>query len=711
MNTGLSTDPSWWISTLLLAWKFVGVGVAWGWLLWPTSQAEAPRWRVWLHAIGRVLVLGVTTSVLLAVALAEVGIYTVAAEVLVLATLTLAGIAGGVWRARDRFLRCVRAAAPGALSIVVGVAVILNLPLRGEWILGGWDPGVYINQGVAVSRSGSFHPAADGAYAALEFEERTSFTRGEEGYRECFPGVPVNQETGAIQHYFFRLTPATIASLHHSGGLRAALCVNLLMGLLAAVVFASFLSGIGCRGDHVAVSALVLLAQPLFLYHLNVPTSEMLHLFLLCSMGLLLPLRAHRLVAVGLLGVLLVAGLLNRISFVPFSGFLLVAIAWLDIARTQRRRVLLEHALLVAAVGCGFLFDLRVNAVTVVRLAKHVPLMRNILGLCVAGVCLMDAVAAKASARRWMADRVVWVTRAGGAAALGILLAFVAGWGSGRFAEASGFFYRLVPFLGGTALLCAVLGGGVLCWKAKQIPRELAAMLFIFVFVALGLLVKGQIAPLYPWATRRHVPYAIPAIAILVGYVVSWLWSRSRGRCLWAWRVAAVALLISALVGVDAKGRIGVTARRAKHAWVRTEYNGLVAALETVAAQIDDDDIVVVDHPWWATPLTFVFEKRVLNARQFYAHEEAKTIMRSGMRAVDRLLREGRTVRLLTSTADGLKVYPLPVDTVSVEWESDEVLLKERVQGQRVDGFHLKERRFVFRLHALKPASGVPDES
>jgi hypothetical protein len=480
------------------------------------------------------------------------------------------------------------------------------------------------------------------------------------------------------------------------------------MGLFAVVAFAAFLRGVGCRVTHVVAAVLVLVAQPLFVYHLHVPTSEMFHLFLLCGMGLLLPLYGQRPAGLLLLGLLLVSGILNRLSFLPFSGLVLLGVAWMDLARADRRRVVWGHGFLVAATAVALLFDLRVAAITVVRLKKHVPALVGVWAAGVVGVAALDLLATQPRLRQWMHARAHWVIRGGALLGLALLVAFLLGGIVPKLQDGAGSLASLLPFLGEVSVACAGLGACLLCWRAREVSSGLAAMLFVFSFVALGLLVKAEIAPLYPWATRRHVPYALPAIAALVGYLVSWVSVQGKGPRRWAGRVSALLLLGIVMIGVDARGRVAQAARRAKHAWAHTEYNGLVSALEAVAAEIRTEDIVVADHPWWATPLTFVFDKRVLNARQFYARKDKGATMQKGLSALERLQREGHRVRWLTSTADGLTVYPLPVPAGDADWESGEVVLQERVQGKRVDGFHLKARHFVFRLYTLTSASEEP---
>lgn len=90
----------------------------------------------------------------------------------------------------------------GMVALWIGFFIVLLLPQRGEWVVGGWDPGVYLNQGVLVSQQGSFYPEALPCYKNLSEEAFAAFTRGRGNYIEAFPGCRQTRITGHFVYTF-----------------------------------------------------------------------------------------------------------------------------------------------------------------------------------------------------------------------------------------------------------------------------------------------------------------------------------------------------------------------------------------------------------------------------------------------------------------------------------------------------------------------------
>jgi hypothetical protein len=97
----------------------------------------------------------------------------------------------------------------------------------------------------------------------------------------------------------------------------------------------------------------LLATQPIWIYHWNVPTSEMLDLCLMLGIGLVLDHRtASRPLAV-LNGLLFMAAVLNRLAFLPFGGCLMALCAWRDLGDPDRRRVLFSRAAQAMGLAAG----------------------------------------------------------------------------------------------------------------------------------------------------------------------------------------------------------------------------------------------------------------------------------------------------------------------------------------------------------------------
>lgn len=666
--------------------------MAWSWLLtWQTGRCR-DRTAGWIISASQSLLLGVLISLFTTLFLAEIGLYSQLVELSILTVLTAGGITLGFYREPGRFRRHIAACLPGLLVFMTGVSVIMNLPRCGEWIVGGWDPGVYLNQGVYVERTGTFYPAPVNCYQSLTPEEMLSFTRGDEKYRECFTGIPIDPETGSFRHYFFRLTPSLVATVARTGGLRAAVRVNMIVGLMATLVFLGFLTANECRIPQAAFSTILLITQPLWLYHLHIPTSEMLQLFLLCGVGMLIPQRKKGFFALFLLALTVFAALINRLGFLPFSGLFLFLLSWLDHDREDRKRVLIERTVLVIAIAAGAAFDVFVTSITIARLENIIPTLMRVTMIFIILSVGLDLAAMNPGLRTRLSRSRSWLSPA-------FCTVIILGAGAVWFLDAfpltrriSTNLHGIVPYIGWGLVLCSTVGALLLFSRNDWAGRCMRVFVLFLLCVTTILFVKTFIVGVYPWATRRHLAYTVPAVAILSGYTLSVLWEL-RGKYGAYWKVVAIVLLIAVS---------GTNAKKSWHAWNRTEYDGASEILARVADQIEDDDIVVADHPWWGTPLTFIYGKQVLNGKRFYAVKDTET-MRKGLAALARLRSKGSRIRFLTSTPDGLNVFPLEIKPVTLDWTAEEVVLEEIIHSRNATDFETRRKRPVFRLYTWAP--------
>jgi hypothetical protein len=247
---------------------------------------------------------------------------------------------------------------------------------------------------------------------------------------------------------------------------------------------------------------------------------------------------------------------------------------------------------------------------------------------------------------------------------------------------------HMIPFFGRAFTIAGVIGTVFLLCRKDSICGEIRCFLLFLLAVSLVLFIHKHIVDIYPWSTRRYLTYTAPAIAISAAYLLSLVWEL-KGRAALYGRIAALACLV---------GMTADTAKVSWHAWSRTEYDGISAVLAQAAGRIKDSDIVLADHPWWGTPLCFVYGKQVLNGRPFYSRDET-TSMDRGMFALYRLKSEGNRIRFLTSTAEGLGIFPLGIEPVKLDWESKEIELDELIHSAKAADFVTRRRNFVFRLY------------
>ena len=682
-----------WITcTAVLCLRFVLVGAAWVWILPFPERCAGLCWVRSLVRSAQAFLIGLVSSLLVSLALCEAGVCTLGTEITVSLILVASGILTGLARERKLLFNGIVLSLPGTVIFALAMTAIMWLPKSGEWIVGGWDPGVYLNQGAWVAQTGTFYPEPENAYENLTDGEFIVFTRrggkGAGDYRECFPGIPLDRETRAVRNYFYRLSPTAISIVARCGGLRAATRVNFILGFFACAMLAAFLLG-EIRDPFCAVAAAICLAaHPLWLYHLHIPVSEMLQLLLVCCIALLLSIRTTGYAAPVLLAATVMAAELNRISFMPFGAMLLPCIAWQDRTRKDRWRVRFERSTLVMALILGGCFDIFVTSVTTEQLQRVVPtLVKAGAGFAIAAVVL-DEIACRPLVRRFMEKTPSWLSPAACSLAIIALPAIWFSAGVDCMAGTATSLRRILPYLGWGYMIAAALGALVLYSKQGEETHLLRIVICWLAAVTAVVLIQSFMAMIYPWATRRYLQFTVPCLSILLAYLCHWLWPRTAGRIPWG-KGLAVIILMAVLLS---------SAKSSWHAWNRTEYDGLSAALAEVAEQIDPEDIVVVDHPWWGTPLRFLHGVRILNARTFYARDGGQT-MSAGLAALERLRNEGAKIRFLTSTERGLTVYPMDPGKVELDWTSGTINVDEIIHHKRMSDFKIKHKTRVFRLY------------
>lgn len=691
----LTVEQNPWIAcSLALTFFFSAPGLAWGWYWWPTDADEDRGARGSLLATALAAFVSLAVTLLAALALGEAGWLHRPGHAALIGVVAIAGLATGLGRAPDRCRAFLRAAAPGVGAMLLAFCIVMNLPHRGEWVLGGWDPGVYMNQGVQVARSGSFTSEPLPCFTDLTQEQFEVFARGgPTAYRELVPGVPAHPDDRSAVVYFFRLFPTLIATLAQSGGLRAATRVNDFMGVFALLAFAALLAR-ARPGFWLPLGTLLLAAQPLWLYELHTPTSEMLHLYLVLAAGLFWLRRAQG--ARWNLGfsAALAIGILNRFDHLVFAALWIALTALADATREDRRRVLHERLLQVALVAAAGIADAALSPITLQRLHFVVPML---LVTAIALGLAASATDALCAVRRVRDAATRHALAAGRAAALLAVALFCALW-SGRvpgfLGEAADTLRRVVPFIGRLPLAAALAGG---LWMGCLRRREQLAPFVLFLAgCAAAMLIESNIVPIYPWAARRHVPFTLPAIALLGGFAFAQL-AGAGGRA----RGPARALALLALCAILWDQRAV-----ARDAWRHTEYDGVSARIAEVAAQIGPDDVVLADHPWWATPLMLLHGKQVLSGEELWDRPKPGA-PETGQAALASLAARGRRIRLLTSTGGGLDVYPLPFEGAVLDWSIAPFVFREVQHHKSARGFAARERTREFRLYTWRPAAAA----
>ena len=647
-----------------LALRLIGAGWWWGGAADPAVRAQGDD-SFWLSA-GRAVVAGLLANLLPMLGLAALGIWTPTLDWATWTGMVALGVAW-TWRRKVGLRRWASRGFAAFLLVWLLGSLPLLQPPRSEWLTGGWDPGIYQNNAVAIARAGGWHARADSIYAAMSPDERTLFSAAENDYREVFPSVPIRMADGALPLYSFQLTPLCGAWFLRMGGMGLLVRLPAILAAWTLPPLLALLGLLGFGGWRRWVALGAWLVSPLWWYQQAIPTAEMLYLLLLLG-ALLFYVAAARVRSpfpAGAAGALF-AGIANHFNMAALAGSMLVLVAGVE-GQVRRPGRWPRVMLCFAAVALGIVWNLGTAGVVVARLEQKDHALSAILAIC-GGAAFLAAVllwqplphAFRTWGRRWIPI---------GCAALGgglAVFALGASCAPGRefLVQATDWFplasdplkrvLRVMLFAG--ALPVAWAGVGIV-WLALRKDSErvvLQVLVLVLGAVCLALFLAPGIAPLYPWALRRYMVFLVPFLALTQAYgVVAWFEGlRLRGR---GWRWTALLLLVPALIQ---------SAHLSRAAFHVGDYAGFGQLLRSLEQRIGSGDIVVADDRRWGTPLLLATSRDVLNGEFLWASEDP-AFQQKYVETLQRLrTTTGRRLLWLTSTEKQLGIYPVELGEV-----------------------------------------------
>ena len=646
-----------------------------------------------ISRVGRAIALGLVLNLLPALCVAQQRGWSPGVDWGLWAGVSLAGLA---WRRRSLAAGTWADAAwvMGFLALVTAAA--LGRAPRSEWFAGGWDPGLYQNAAVVVARADGFAPRTDSVYSVLTREERSLFGP------QAFPAVPIQAETGAIQHYFFQLTPMCGALFYRLGGLSLLSRMNQVLALMVLPVLFALAGALGAVGWRRGAVLLALCVSPLWWYQQAIPTTEMLQLLLLCG-AVAWYLDAERRGDAVPLGaaLLLVAIGINHFGFPPLVAMLLVAAAAAEsFARRPGRAGRL--ATCAVALAAGLAWDLVFSSVTIANLQTRGRMLLLVLGPFAA--CLVAGAALiRLPIHPRLASRTGALARRGAlvAGVLLIVLAALLSWPSAetlamRGAGAVPFlavllvrFERFLLFHGAAWFLLLGVGTIRLALDTAPETRRLRVLATALVGVVLLLFLNPGIASLYPWAFRRFVVFLLPLTALVLGYGLTEPAPQSNRYPL-AGRVTTLLLVAALLV-------VGIHASRS--AAEVGDYVGFREMLATLDRSVRDGDVVVADDPRAGTPLLLMYGRDVLDGSRLWKSGSPE-YQKEYLAMLGRLQREqGRRIVWLTSTEVAMGIYPPAIGATTPLTEPLALTYRTVNHSPRAGMFATKENKGRLQLH------------
>lgn len=635
-------------------------GLAWAWLFPARSRLEL---------CGTALAIGLPLLLLPAILLAEFALFT-SASLWLWAGLAIAlGLITGGLTNKNRCIPCFRNGFTGFYILIAALSLLFALPNRGEWLAGGWDPGVNINQGLLLARTGRVAQPPDLTRARALREAPGSFARKLDNFTEVFPGLPADPQTGAITPYFYRATPTLVAICDLLAGRTAALRVNHLAALFAVALFAALLAAAQLPARAVFLGVLALALQPILIAHTAIPASEMTSLALVCATGLAL-LRPERRAA-PLLALLLLLGALNRSSFLFYQAFLLLILAAWDASESDRKRVTLRHLAVAIALLAGLSWYAWVAPTSLYKTRHLYPLLIQLTVGALAITLILDValLLLRHALPRWTRFLSLLLPLA----LLAREFTLHAPWAefAGNF---SAWFAYATPAI-------AALGIIGLIWRCSRTP--LAPWLLWLFATLLTVLLHRHAANLYPWATKRWLAFSPPLLASGIGLLaVGPKWPpRALGK------IAVVFVAVAVILALPL----------ARAAWRNTEYNGMRGAMDTVAASLDQNDLVITDHFLWGTPLALAYGRTVLSA------EALLTGRADAAQAARMLAGTGKRVVLVSSDEKGLARWPDEFKSAQPLIEPFELHTRTIIQHRSHRMFDTRDRAFTFQTYVWHP--------
>lgn len=552
---------------------------------------------------------GVSLSVVLA--LAWLGRYSFA-RLLVADLLIAASVA-----ALSRFnLGYGRAARRPRISVLIPLALVALGVWRffppAEYIIGGKDPGVYMNEGIQIAQRGTFlyeDPvvASVPAFARDLFypsHQRTDY------YGIRFMGFRIiDPDTGLVVGQFPHLFPASIAVAYGLDGLTGARRASgawAILGLLAV-----YFTGARLFGRLAGCAAATLLALNLVqVWFARYPNSEVVMQALLFA-ALLAAARAHvdrdaffAPIAGSLLGLLLFL----RMDAALAIAAVLAGIALLRMSGGRWQWRFLASLAAVSLVAAIYLIGpMRAYADRGIIFLSNLQWWHYLVVM-LAAAGMAGLLAASHNARVRSAITVFAPRALAAAVVVGAIYAMVFRKPGGRLAAHDAYalrtfteYYLTLPVLI-AALVGYVLSTRRLFWRAPAFFAVVTVFSFFFFY-------KIHIVPDHFWMARRFLPVILPGALLFA--VAAALGSR-RGRPLTQTLRWGVGLVFLLLVGRE-------YARASAPILSHVEYAGVIPRLEQLASTIGNDDLLIVesrdagtDVHTLALPLAYVYARNVL---------------------------------------------------------------------------------------------------
>jgi len=536
------------------------------------------------------IVLSFAWSLGLAFVLALLHVYT--SQRLLAANAVVVLVIAIVWRQR---LRYDRPAAPTRWALVplaIGVGALWLYQPPSEYIIGGKDPGVYVNAGVQIAQGGTM-VLRDATAAGLPVPMRPLFFPqhvGQPYYSLRFMGFfLLDPDAGTVVDQFPHLYPVAIALGYGASGLlgvREASVFAAVAGVLALYFLAARLGG-RLAG---AAAASLMAINIIQVWYARYPNSEMLTQALGIA-GLLAVARAH--VDEDPFFAPVAAVLLGLLPFARFDAILIMGLAatgplllWIGGDR-------LRWWFLVPLAGLAgaFIWYFVTVVAPYAALPRDWARVRQVALVAGGVLALLGIGSLRWFSRSRQSHRVVlyWVPRV----LLTVTLALAAyAWflrqPGGALASHDAYAFRAFGwYVDPRVLVLAAIGLAIVMTSRFWLDPS---TFLVFIGISTFVFNRLRIVPEHFWAARRFVPIILPGVCLAIAFALAPAASRgaSASRRMTASARHLVRLILFALV---AWSFWSATSAIRRH----VEFGGIEGRIARIASRFGAQDLLVVE--------------------------------------------------------------------------------------------------------------------
>ena len=510
---------------------------------------------------------------------------------------------------------------PGLTALAPLVLISLGLWLyfpSAEYIIGGKDPGVYMNEGIQIAQRGSL-VTRDAQIESLPPSSRDLFIlrRDNDAYYGLrFMGYFVTDPSaGTVVAQFPHLYPVWIAigyGIHGLTGARQVIGIWAILGVLAL-----YFVGTRAVGTLPALAGATLLAVHVAqVWFSRYPNSELVLQAMLFA-ALLAFARSHidgdrffGPVAATLLGLSLFVRLPAVLAWAAVGG---ASLAGVFEGRRPRLSFIAPAVIWLGLATWYFVTILAPYAQQPIGFVRNLQTIHLILiGFSVAGLAALIAASRserlRVEVRRWLPVAI------SGVVVLAAAYAYFLRTPGGRLAAHDALALRTYAayYLSPYGLVAALVGFVLLVrrsfWRNPALILSVAAFSLFFFY-------KIRVVPEHFWMARRFLPVILPMSTLLIGAAAFWgigaRWPSARPE-----QIRLVGRLVIGLAFVGLLGQQYLAASRPILGHV--EYAGIIPRLEELANRFDDEALLIVesraasDLHVLALPLAYIYARNVL---------------------------------------------------------------------------------------------------